>query len=398
MQTPYILTQLMHYVDRGYFERQVSRYGGNRYVKTFSCWNMLSCLVWAQLSGARSLRDIVMCQNCHRDKSYRMGVGRNVSRNNLSNALAKRDVAMFRELASRMMERTGGTCIRNDPLKEIAEAFSIGGFFAADSTTVRLHPGRFGWTTVKQGWGGIKAHVLFDLLRYVPTFCLVTGHEEGDQTFMEDYPYSQGCMYLFDRVYNKPSALYHIHRSGARFIVRGKTDPSIEVVHPYSNGGEDRNVLADRKIRFIGPKSRKGYPVPLRQVLYHSESLDANVSFLTNDETLPADIVADIYHFRWDIEVFFKWLKQHLNIQAFYGQSANAVSIQVYVAIITLCIVALVASDHNVTSLSHYELSRVLACAITHRYWLPDLIRLASERSSNDGPNTSNTQYPSLFD
>lgn len=394
MQTPYILNQLMQYVDRDYFERLVSRYDGNKYVKSFSCWNMLTSLIWAQLSGARGLRDIVLCQICHRDKFYRMGLGKNLSRNNLSNALAKRDVAIFRELAFRMMERTTRIKERNEHLGEIAKAFSINGFFAGDSSTVRLHPGRFGWTTPKEGWGGVKLHVLFDLMRYAPSFCLVTGHEEGDQTFMSDYPYSKGCLYLFDRCYTKPESLYHIHRSGAYFIVICKSDISMEHLEPYPYKGTDIHVIADRKVRFTGSKSSKGYPEPLRNVVYYSETINETVSFLTNEYSLPADIVAEIYRFRWEVEIFFKWLKQHLNIQSFYGQSANAVSTQIYVAITTICIVALIADDHNVSDLSLYELSRVLASAIAHRYWLPDLIKQIKQTI----PSRNVDKHPSLFD
>ncbi len=247
---------------------------------------------------------------------------------------------------------------------------------------------------LKQGWGGIKAHVLLDILRLVPKFCLVTGHEDGDQTFMSDYPYYKDCMYLFDRVYTKPESLYRIHQKEARFIVICKSDISVETIETFQYDGADKNVMADRKIRFVGSKSQKGYPESLRQVLYYSRNINETISFLTNDTVLPANIIAEIYRYRWYIEVFFKWMKQHLNIQTFYGQSTSAVSIHVYVAIITICIVALVANDHKVNALNHYELSRVLSSAITHRYWLPDLIRQATENI----PESDTFEQPSLFD
>lgn len=190
-QTPYLFTQIAQFIDRKNFEYLVKLYDGNRYVKYFSCWNQLMVLVWAQLTTRRSLRDIVGSLSIHRDKLYRLGMGRIVVRSTLSEANTNRDVSIFRELAFRMINEVSTINVIDDSLQTISQTFKLSGFFAVDSSTIQLNKTLYDWSTPKQGYGGIKIHTLFDLLRYVPALVMVTGHEEGDQIFMEDYPYNR---------------------------------------------------------------------------------------------------------------------------------------------------------------------------------------------------------------
>lgn len=384
-QTSYLFNQIVKFIDRKYFEFLVNRYAGNRYVKHFTCWNQLMVLVWAQLTTRRSLRDIVGSLAAHKEKLYRLGMGVNIARSTLSEANTKRDVVIFRELALRMMEKALKIRIIDKDLEAIAAAFSLSGFFAVDSSTIQLTSTLFSWSTPKQGYGGIKMHTLFDLLRLVPALVLVTDHDAGDQVFMEDYPYQPECVYIFDKAYVKPKALAFINSEGAFFIVRRKTDLDIGVVSDHSIVGE-AGVLADQTVIFRGSKSKKGYPHPLRMVTYYSTDKEQEFVFLTNSFTLPASTVAALYLRRWDIERFFKWIKQHLYIQDFYGRSVNAVCIQIYVAVITYCTIALIADEYEST-LSRYELLRALGTALFEKRHLPDVIDEITKKEPMECPD-----------
>ena len=202
-QNPYIFNQLISFIPKDFFDRLVKKYQANRYVKSYSCWNHLLVMIWAQLTSRRSLRDIESSLRVHSDKTFRMGIGKSISRNNIAYACANRDVAIFRELAGEMMIRTSRISVKDEILARICEAFRINGFFAIDSSTVSLRLEKHPWTVPQKGWGGIKLHTMYDLLREVPQMCLITGHEERDQTFMSDYRYEANCFYVFDKMYFK---------------------------------------------------------------------------------------------------------------------------------------------------------------------------------------------------
>ena len=393
-QIPYIFTQLTSFIDRDYFELLVKRYKGNAYVKSHTCWNHLSTMLWAQLTSRSSLRDIECSLRAHRDKFYRLGIGRNVSRNTMANANAHRDVAIFRELAQRMMERASRIPVRNAELEEIGREFRVNGFFAADSTTITMNLGQFPWSTPQDGQAGVKVHTLFDLLRQVPTMSLITGHEERDQTFMDDYPICKGCIYIFDKAYVKTQSLHRINMLGAWFIVRIKENMKYEVTEEKALV-EDKRVMGDKRIAFTSRWSKQYYPEVLRLVQYYSPEKNELLEFITNNMDLPPLHIALLYKYRWDIEVWHKWVKQHLHIVSFYGTSANAVMIQIYVAVTAFCILALAASAHHFED-SLYEFSRLLSTALTEKKWLGDLIlQYNSDGSPNDGEGI---KEPSLFD
>lgn len=394
--TSYLLTQMARYIDRDYFEYLVNVYGGNRYIKYFTCWNQLMVLFWSQLTTRNSLRDIICSLRVHRNKLYRLGMGRNVSKSTLSEANANRDVAIFRELAIRMMQKASAIGIIDVELREIAEMFNIAGFFAGDSSTVQLNTTLYKWSSPKQGYGGIKMHTLFDLLRSVPTLVMITGHEEGDQIFMEDYPYQKGCMYIFDKAYVKARSLFHIMSKGAFFIVRKKSNLDISVEkHIELDAGH--GVMADQIISFNGSKSKKGYPERLRMVTFYAETKNETFMFLTNNPDIPAHIIAELYLRRWDIEQFFKWIKQHLHIRNFYGRSVNAVCIQIYVAVITFCVICLIA-DRYKPPVTRYELLRLLGTALFEKRELQDILE---DLTANDIVHDDDMEFygmNSLFD
>ena len=374
-QIPYLFNQLCMFLDRDYFDYLVKKYNGNRYVKHYSCWNHLLTMIWAQLTGRKSLRDIEFSLRAHSDKIYRLGIGKTVSRSTIAEANSTRDVAIYRCMSERMMHNVANISIVRDNLAEIFSGLALAGLFAVDSSTVYLPLSRFPWSVPQRNGGGIKIHTMLDLLRNIPVTCVVTGNEERDPTFMDDYRYSAGSLYLFDKAYVKASSLYNIHRLKAFFVVRMKKNMCIDMIFSDNDANHrDPCVLDDSTVVFTSRWARQGYPEPLRMIRYYSTEKNETFTFLTNNFDLPAAMVAVAYKNRWMIEVFFKWVKQHLHIEMFYGCSANAVSIQIYTAVITYCMVARLADQFSLRC-SNYELLRALGVSLTERIHLTDWIK-----------------------
>ena len=392
-QIPYVFNQLSRFIDRDYFENLVARYHGNQYVKEFSCWNHLLVMIWAQLTSRRSLRDIEVSLRAHGDKLYRMGIGKHISRNNISHANTKREVAIYRELAQRMMQKA--TCIRfRDPqLEELSCLFSISGFFAIDSSSIKFDLNRYPWSVPQQGVGGIKLHTMYDLLREVPKMCLITGHEERDQTFMEDYPYEKESLYIIDKAYMKTRGLFAIEKAKAFFIVPIKRNVKYLVLKDDTEHSNPIEVIADRTIEFTSRWAKAGYPKKLRIVTYYVEKKGKTMQFLTNNFKHPAETVALLYKYRWNIEVFFKWIKQHLRINSFYGTSANAIMIQIYTAFIAYCILALAADAISYKG-SLYDFANMISVSLTEKVYIKELI----DRYQEPNEEKEKSILPSLFD
>ncbi len=392
-QIPFVFNQLVNFIPRDVFEYAVRKHDGNAYVKSYSCWNHLLVMLWAQLTHRHSLRDIESSLRAHSDKTYRMGIGKAVSRNNIANASAKRDVAIFREIALEMMRRCAHSSIRNPVLAVIGSAFGIKGFFAIDSSTVSLNLDTFSWSVPQEGLGGIKLHTMFDLMREVPRTCLITGHEERDQTFMECYTYERGCFYVFDRLYFKTSGLRHINQCGAYFVTRLKRKVSYASIDRRDTNGV--HVLCDETVRFTNRWASKGYPDNVRVIKYYSEENNRVLCFVTNNFDTDARTIALIYKYRWQIELFFKWIKQHLCITAFYGTSANAVMVQIYTAIVAFCTLAL-AADALKFEGTLYEFANIMSVSQTEKCYLCELMaRYRIEASKNNAQNDK--MEPNLF-
>lgn len=392
-QVPYVFNQLSQFIDRDYFERVVARHHGNHCIKEFTCWNHLQVMLWAHLTSRRSLRDIEVSLRAHADKLYRMGIGRHVSRNNISYANARRDVAIYRELAQRMMQKAASIRFRNPQLEELSEMFSITGFFAIDSSSIKFDLNRFPWSVPQQGVGGIKLHTMYDLLREVPRMCLITGHEERDQTFMEAYPYESGCLYIMDKAYMKTRGLAAIEEVRGYFIVPIKRNVKYLVVKGGIATSGCMEVIADQTIEFTSRWAKTGYRDKLRLVTYYMEEKGKTIQLLTNNLKLPAEKVALLYKYRWDIEVFFKWIKQHLRINVFYGTSANAVMIQIYTAFTAYCTLALMADTMSFRG-SLYDFANMISVSLTEKVYIRDLLdRYKEQDNGKTSPN-----FPMLFD
>jgi hypothetical protein len=393
-QVAYIFNQLCSLLPRNHFEYLVKKHEGNSYMKTYSCWNHFLVMLWAQLTGRESLRDIESSLRAHKDKLYRLGMGKNISRNNLSHANATREVSIYRDFAQKVMNITlSQVGTEEKELFTLSDGFNLSGLFAVDSSTVYLDLTKFNWSVPQRGRGGIKLHTLYDILREVPVLCLITGHEERDQTFMENYPYRKGGMYVFDKAYIKTASMKEIDSISAYFVVRRKRGMSYSVIKELTAAVAP--IYGDKEISFSNRWARKGYPGNLRLVQYYSMERNEVLDFLTNNFQLPAMTIAESYRNRWNIELFFRWIKQHLYVTRFYGTSANAVSIQIYVAVSAYCLVALAKALYGFKGTT-YELLRVLSVSLFERQPLKDVL----DRYGDSVKEEANQSYlwPSLFD
>jgi hypothetical protein len=382
----YVFAQVTEHLDYYKFRRLVRKYRGDSYVKHFSCWHQFLTLMFGQLSGRESLSDLVTVLNAHQPKCYHLGLGdRPASRNAVSLANQTRDYRIFEEFAFSMIEEAGRECA--------ADVFGLGGnVYASDSTTIPLCLSVFQWARFRRHKGGVKAHVLYDLETHVPSFYHITTASVHDSKAMPAIPYESGSYYVFDRGYNAFAELYRINRLESFFIVRAKQNLRSRCVRWKRRLPED--VLGDAEIVFTEDASFRKYPEKLRMVRFRDREQDRDFTFLTNAFGLPALRVAELYRSRWQVELFFKWLKQHLRIRKFWGTSENAVRIQVGVAVAAFCLVAIVRKRLGVKR-SAYEMLQILSVSLTDKTPMRELF----ERSELPPTEAQGTPFlPGFFD
>ena len=382
----YVFAQLLEYLDYDKFRHLVDKYDGNRYVKHLTCWNQLLALMFGQLGNRESLRDVIVALEAHRSKCFHLGLGRKpIAKTTLATANQNRDYRIFEEFAFYMMAQARE--------KRSADIFKLGGqVYAFDSTTIPLCLSVFWWAKFRKKKGGVKAHVLYDLEAQVPAFYHITTASVYDSKAMPEIPYETGAYYVFDRGYNNFGELYRIQRMESFFVVRAKSNLQYRCVKWKRR--LPKNILTDAEIELTVYKSRKDYPENLRLVRYYDEEQDREFMFLTNAMDLTARQIADLYKNRWQIELFFKWLKQHLKIKKFWGTTENAVRIQISAAITAYCLVAIIQHDMQLKR-STYEVLQILSISLTDKTPLRELF---DKTYSNDVKEQSGPLIPGLFD
>lgn len=380
----YVFSQLVEFLDCFKFRRIVAKYQGNRYIKSFSCWNQLLVMMFGQLSNREGLRDLIVALEAHWRKLYHLGMGKSVTRSNLSKANELRSYRIFEDFAYYLVAEARS--------KSTEKIFGFDGHvYAFDSTTIDLCLEVFEWAKFRKHKGGIKIHTLYDIEAQVPAFFHITTASTNDMKAMPEIPYEKGAYYIFDRGYNDFSNLFKIEQIEATFVVRAKKN--LKFKQTSWKRRLPKNVLSDSTIEFTVYKSSKDYPIPLRRVVYYDEEQDRTFVFLTNNFILPALIVTELYRNRWSIELFFKWLKQHLKIKKFWGTSENAVRIQIYCAIITYCLVVIVKHDMKLER-SVYEILQIVGISLTDKTHLRDLFDKSNINNVNERFGSSE---PSLF-
>lgn len=384
-QYKYVFAQLIAFLNRSKFNRIVSKYRGDKYVKHFTCWNQLLTLMFGQLSNRESLRDLIVAVEAHRRKCYHLGLGRHITRSNLAKANMNRDYRIFEEYAYYLI----GEARR----KRLTDIFRLdGNVYAFDSTTISLCLDVFWWARFRKHKGGIKLHTLYALETQIPAFFHITTASVNDSKAMKEMPCETGAHYIFDRGYNNFKELYRIHRLESFFVVRAKSNLQYKCTKWKRRMPE--GILTDAQIRLTVYNSHKDYPDNLRLVRFYDEEQDRDFTFLTNAMELTALQIADLYKNRWQIELFFKWLKQHLKVKKFWGTTENAVRIQIYSAICAYCLVAIVQHDMQLNR-STYEILQILSISLTDTTHLRDIFDKTIFKKDNE---PSNENEPSLFD
>jgi len=340
-QGKYVFSQLVEFLNHHRFEDLVAQYDGNKSVRGFTCWSQLLMMIFGQLSNRDSLRDLMTIIEAHKSKAYHLGFGRCVSLSTIARANASRDYRIFEAFAMYMVDYARR--LRADMEFEVK---TDGKVYAFDSSTISLCLSVFWWATYKRNAGAVKLHTLLDVKTQIPCFMLVTPASIGDITAMEHIPYEQGSFYIFDRGYNSFADLYRIHRLEAYFIFRARDNLKFKRV--YSMPCDKKSVKSDHIGVFNTGKSPSLYPEKLRRIRYYDADTGRAFTFLTNNLSLTASEVALLYKNRWQIELFFKWIKQHLRVKSFWGHTENAVKIQLYCAVIAYCLVAVVAKELKV--------------------------------------------------
>lgn len=370
----YVFAQLISFLNQDKFRRIVDKYQGNRYVKHFTCWNQLLCLMFGQLSNRVSLRDLIVALEAHKGKLYYLGLGKNVSKTTLAKSNQERDYHIFEEYAYFMVDEA--------QRKRATDIFKLGGnVYAFDSTTIDLCLNVFWWAKFRKKKGGIKVHTLYDVETQIPKFFHITEAKVHDSKAMKEIPYEPSAYYIFDRGYNDFKSLYHIHLVKAKFVVRAKKNLKYKAVKWKRR--LPKNVLSDSTIELTGHYPHKYYPEQFRLVRYWDREQKREFIFITNAMDISALQVAELYRNRWKVELFFKWLKQHLKIKKFWGTTENAVRIQIYSAICAYCLVAIIQHDMHL-SRSTYEVLQILSISLTDKTHLRDLLESTNVQYDKD--------------
>ena len=382
----YVFAQLIEFLDKDKFRHLVDKYNGNRYVKSFTCWNQLLALMFGQLSNRESLRDVVVALEAHHSKCYHLGMGRNpITKTTFASANQKRDYRIFEDFAFFMMDQARK--------KQVADIFKLKGHvYAFDSTTIPLCLAIFWWPKFRKKKGGVKAHVLYDLEAKVPAYFHISTASVHDSKVMKYIPYESGSYYVFDRGYNAFKELYKIHLHESFFVVRAKKNLQFKCIRWRRR--LPNNVLTDSIIELTDIITQLKYPKRLRLVKYRDEDQDREFVFLTNAFHLTSLEIAELYKNRWQVELFFKWLKQHLRIKKFWGTTENAVRIQISTAIISYCLVAIVQHDMKLER-STYEVLQILSISLTDKTCIRELFE---KTNFNDVKELNSSLFSGLFD
>jgi hypothetical protein len=343
-----IFAQLIEFIPSSYeFRCCVERYRGHYKVKSFSCWDQFLTLAFAQLTYRESLRDIEACLRAAPQKLYHMGIRSTVSRNTLANANQIRDWRIYADFAQTLIQEAR-ILYRDDPFGlELANTV-----YALDATTIDLCLSLFPWAQFRRRKSAVKLHTLLDLRGSIPTVVIITGGQIHEVNILDQLIWEAGAIYLMDRGYLDFRRLYRMHQSGAFFVTRAKK--LFDCRRLYSQAVDKNTGLqCDQIVVLNNPVPKRGYPERLRRVRYYDGASQKRFVFLTNNFLLPALTITQLYQCRWKVELFFRWIKQHLRIKAFYGTSQNAVRTQIWIAIAVYVLVAIVKKRLNLERSLH---------------------------------------------
>ncbi len=365
----YVFAQLLEFINQYEFEKFVSIYNGDYRTRDLNCWNQFNQLFFGQLTSRNSLRDICTCLKAHRNKLYHLGIKQYVNQSTLSRANERRDFRIFADFGNYLIQQVR-PMYANEPIPNVDIDNEV---FALDSTTISLSIKLFSWAPGKYSRGAVKIHTLLNLRGSIPSFILITDGKYHDSNVLDILTPMPDAVYVMDKAYIDFKALYQMHEMGAFFISRAKSTLDYSVIEHNYNIDENTGLRSDKIIELNGYKSKQLYPEQLRLVEFYDNENDVTLTFLTNNLDVSALEVANLYRNRWQIEVFFKWIKQNLTIKTLWGHSENAVNIHIWIAICTYLIVAKV--KHALKSnLSIYEIIQILSISVFDKTSLRELL------------------------
>ncbi|MEI6218054.1 MAG: IS4 family transposase [bacterium] len=388
MESRTIFSQLMDWMPKRKFDACVHRYGGNHSVKRFSCWEQFLTMAFAQLTYRESLRDIETCLRALQPKLYHAGFRTKASRSTIADANEKRNWQIYRDFAQILISKARRLYAETDLGLQIE-----GATYALDSTTIDLCLMLFPWAQFRKHKSAIKLHTLLDLRGSIPTLVVITSGRIHDTKVMDQIPMEPGAFYIMDRGYLDFVRLYRMHLSSTFFVTRAISRLACQRLysHPVD---KTTGLRCDQTIVFSVPLSKEKYPEKLRRIRFFDATTGNTYVFLTNNFQLPALIIADLYRHRWCVELFFKWIKQHLRIKAFFGTSENAVKTQIWIAITVYILVAIIKKDLKL-DLSLYTILQIFSLTLFEK--TPILQALQSHDCIHSEINSENHQNQLQF-
>ena len=372
-----IFSQVMEHLPLHVFHKCVDRYNGNFKVKDFTCLDQYLCMAFAQLTYRESLRDIEACLRAQKSKLYHMGIRSAVSRNTLANANKVRDWRIYADLAQSLIQTARKLYLDDSFALELDNTV-----YALDATTIDLCLSMFPWANFRTNKGAIKLHTLLDLRGNIPSFIYISDGKLHEVNTLDMIPLEPGAFYVMDRGYLDFERLYPFHHGGAFFVIRAKTNLKCRRVYSSPTDRSTR-IICDQSVLLTSARSAKVYPEKLRRVKYYDAETDKTLVFLTNNFALPALTIAQLYRSRWQVELFFKWIKQNLRIKSFYGTSENAVKAQIWIAISVYVLVAIMKKRLKIEA-NLYTILQVLSVTMFERITLLQTLTDASYKDDED--------------
>ncbi len=373
----YIFAQLFENLPRYEFEKCVARYNGNSRVKGFTCWIQFLVMSFGQLTNRMSLRDTVSCLAAHQKKLYHLGINFAVNRSTLAEANENRSWQIYADFAQVLIQRARPLYLDDDFGLEVS-----GAVYALDSTTIDLCLSVFWWAKFRRAKAAIKLHTLLDLRGNLPTFIQITEGLTHDVNILDELVFEPLAIYLIDKAYIDFARLYRINQASAFFVTRAKSNLACSLVCSRKIDKE-LGLRCDQTIKLTIEKSKKAYPENLRRVKYYDKEQDKSYVFLTNNFEISAIEVALLYKHRWKIELFFKWIKQHLKIKTFWGESENAVKTQIWIAVCSYLIVAIAKKEMKINR-NLYEILQIISVSVFDKTQLNQLLSEYDTLNSND--------------
>jgi hypothetical protein len=369
-----VFAQIVAFLSHNEFHRCVQRYDGDRSIRQFSCWDQFLAMAFAQLTYRESLRDIEVCLAAHDKKLYHSGFRGPVKRSTLADANEKRDWRIYADFAQELIHIARPLYADTDLGLDLDATV-----YALDATTIDLCLSLFPWARFRRAKGAVKLHTMIDLQGAIPVFIDITEGKVHDVNVLDILIPEPGSYIVMDRGYLDFERLYRLHQSLSFFVIRAKRN--LQCQRRYSHPvDKSTGVRSDQTIMLTGPKSSDLYPDPLRRISYYSAEMDKRLVFLTNDFSVPSETVAAIYRYRWQVELFFKWIKQHLRIKRFYGTSENSVKTQIWIAVSVYVLVTIIKKRLGLEQ-SLYTILQVLSLTLFEKTPISCMFARAEEQT-----------------